>query len=344
MAESDTLFSWIIPRITNRVEDIATEALGFIFDKSVYAREALQGLVQVEGFNFPRIDSVRTQVVSEGTTPDFVGFDGAGSRRLIGESKFWAELVGGQPNDYFDQLPSEGPGVVLFVAPNARIETLWHELRRRVGEPLGPDTGSRDTPSALYTPSAGMEKRLMLVSWGHLLDEIARHAILDPVVQSDVQQLRGLTERMDERAFLPLHDNELSPEFIRRFHHFQRLASKCIDRGRREGWIADVANNTSRWPGGYGRRFRLSGIQAWFGIDGDAWAERGNTPMWLQLEGITPEMLSVVHIGSGLHVKANWLYVPILLKTSAEENEVLDNVACQLMAIAKVIGKDTAEP
>ena len=198
MAESDTLFGWIIPRITNRVEDKATEALGYILNKSAYAREALQGIVQIRDFALPRLDSVRTQVISEGnTTPDFVCYDAEGGERLIGESKFWASLVAGQPNNYFDQLAGEGPGVVLFVAPRARIETLWNELRRRVGGALGPSIESRDAPCAALT---GTEKRLMLISWDYLLNEIARQAAFEPSIQSDVQQLRGLTERMDSEA------------------------------------------------------------------------------------------------------------------------------------------------
>ena len=65
--------------------------------------------------------------------------------------------------------------------------------------------------------------------------------------------------------------------------------------------------------------------------------------MWLKLEGITPEILSEVYTGSDLHIRNNWLYVPIFLKTRAEEAEVLDDIVHQLKDIADAIKEATVE-
>ena len=43
MAESDTLLANLIPRITNRVEDVAVEALGYILGESKASLAALNG-------------------------------------------------------------------------------------------------------------------------------------------------------------------------------------------------------------------------------------------------------------------------------------------------------------
>ena len=64
------------------------------------------------------------------------------------EAKFWAGLTENQPNAYLARLPlDERPAVLLFVAPEARLETLWPELRRLIEPPFDwqPVETSHDT-------------------------------------------------------------------------------------------------------------------------------------------------------------------------------------------------------
>ena len=48
MPDAFTLLAYLVPRLTNRVEDTATDALAFIFSKSPACRDAL-GLLLREG-------------------------------------------------------------------------------------------------------------------------------------------------------------------------------------------------------------------------------------------------------------------------------------------------------
>ncbi len=84
------------------------------------------------------MQSFQTQATSEdGSRPDLVGYDQTSAKRLIIESTFWATLLEDQPNVDFGQLMTEAPGVLMFVAPGARIETLRAKIRRQME--TGPD-------------------------------------------------------------------------------------------------------------------------------------------------------------------------------------------------------------
>ena len=116
----NSLLGYLVPWLTSRVEDTATEALAFILNRSEACRGALEGLVVGEerDFDFGPITKFETQVSDgDGARPDLIGFDGEGCRRLVVESKFWAALREGQASSYFGQLDETRSGALLFVAP-----------------------------------------------------------------------------------------------------------------------------------------------------------------------------------------------------------------------------------
>ena len=133
MAQETTLLAYLVPRLTERKEDTATDALAFILNKSESCREALDTLFRDENFNIGPLKRFQTQVTYEdGSRPDMVGYDQSGAKRLLIESKFWATLLQGQASGYFGQLEETGPGVLLFIAPGSRTETLWSEIERQM--------------------------------------------------------------------------------------------------------------------------------------------------------------------------------------------------------------------
>ena len=129
MSYETTLFAHIAPRLTDRIEDVAVEALGHILSNSEAARSALEETVGLGGAIVGPIDRVQTQVTGEeGARPDLVGFDDKGTKRVLIEAKFWAGLTPNQPNQYLKQLPRGRPAALLFVAPARRIPMLWPKL------------------------------------------------------------------------------------------------------------------------------------------------------------------------------------------------------------------------
>ena len=213
MDDSVTLLAYLVPRITRQVENAATDALGHILNRSEASRDALRRQIQGSGFELAPIARVETQIAYEdGSRPDMVGYDQEGGKRLLVEAKFWATLLRGQASGYIEQFDEPGVAVLVFIAPAARIETLWIEIRRQFGEERKVLEHVRSSAALCGARVAGTNRGVMLTSWRQLLDGIAA-VVGDASVASDISQLRGLTEHQDETAFLPVHAEDLSPEF-----------------------------------------------------------------------------------------------------------------------------------
>ena len=317
--DATTLMAHLVPRLTGQVENAATDALGYILNKSATSREALTDLLGEGGFDMPPIARVETQVTYEdGKRPDMVGYDETGVRRLIVESKFWASLQERQASGYLRQIDEDGPTALLFIAPEVRLETLWTEIVRQIREEspeatLRPETPANGWRSAMVE---GVPKRLALVSWDRLLRGMADRTGDDGVVTEDVRQLRGLARRQDAEAFLPVRAEELSPDFARRAVGYVRLVDDVVSNGVSQGWIAPL-KKVPQWYG-YGRYIRFVETEKdfWFGINHERWARSGDTPLWLY-DGTADEKWSPVHV-----------------KTGVEYPEVLDDATSKVKDLA----------
>ena len=344
MPEEFTLLAYLVPRMTNRVEDTATDALAFILKKSSDCRDAL-GLLLREGegtYDLDTLTNFATQVTyKDGSRPDMVGYDHEGRKRLLVESKFWAALLEGQASGYFSQLEEAGPGVLLFIAPAARLETLWGEITRQMdGGQDGFGLEEVKTPEQIRRARViwpdKQDKRLMLVSWPLILDRLADAVPRDSLLAEDIRQLRGLAQREDEEAFRPIKTVELSPSVPRRLQWLNRLIDDLVDgHGSPEGWMSTENLKATPQRDGYGRYFRFRTDHGEV-VSGDLflcvnfrlWAASGDTPLWLRIGGdvpISPTRLrgsapSLVESG-----RSSWPYdVPIYLKSDVVYEHVLD--------------------
>ncbi len=364
MPEESTLLAYLVPRLTNRVEDAATDALAFILKKSPACRDAL-GLLLREGeeaYNLDALVNFDTQVTYEdGSRPDMVGYDQRGRKRLLVESKFWATLLEGQASGYFDQLEYAGPGVLLFIAPITRLEILWGEITRQMAS--GPDgfnleavETSKQIHRARVMGPDKQDKRLMLVSWPLLLDRLAADVPHDSLVVSDIRQLRGLAQREGDEAFQPINVAELSPSVPRRLQWLNRLIDDVVDsRGCQEGWMSVKGVRATAQRDGYGRYFRFRTDRGEV-ISGDLflcvnfrqWATSGDTPLWLRINSDVP--ISSAHLRLKVPLLAEYggssghCYAPIYLTSGAEYGRVLDDVVRQVKAIWKNVRAVDAEP
>ena len=364
MPQESTLLAYLVPRLTSSVEDTATEALAFILNKSPACRDAL-GLLLREGegaYHLDTLASFDTQVTyKDGSRPDMVGYDQGGGKRLLVESKFWATLLEGQASGYFDQLEDAGPSVLLFIAPTARLEILWGEIRRQMES--GPDgvkletveTSNQMHRARVMGPDY-QDKRLMLASWPLLLDRLAAAVPPDSLVAADVRQLRGLAQREDDEAFQPIKTVEFSPSVPRRLQWLNRLIDDVVrSRGRQEGWMSTKGLIATPQRDGYGRYFRFRNDRGEV-IPGDLflcvnyrlWATSGDTPLWLWIGSDVP--ISPVHLRDNVPSLAELggssgpYDVPIYLTPGAEYGRVLDNVVRQVKAIWETVMAIDAEP
>ena len=167
MMKHGSLLAHLSPRFTQRTEDIAVEALGYILSTSEAAREGLVDLLRSSGGKVDGLGRIATQATGDaGERPDLVGCDDTGDESLLIEAKFRAGLTDNQPSAYLERLPSGG--TLLFVAPEARLDALWPELERRVKK-----KGIFEWPADANARTAEVGgRRLILTSWRTLLQEI----------------------------------------------------------------------------------------------------------------------------------------------------------------------------
>lgn len=328
MADDSTLMAYLVPRLTSQVENAATDALAYILNKSSGSMQALNDLLREGGAAIRPIAKVETQVTYEdGSRPDMAGYDANNMARLLVEVKFWAALLEDQASAYAQKLDQPGPAMLLFIAPEIRMPTLWNEISRQLGKhnELGPARSApgvqRAKVSGLKLETKSVELELVLVGWLRLLDRLDA-STADDGVRSDIRQLRGLAQAQDSQAFLPIHSEELSPNLGHRLAWYNQLVDAVVDsRGVAQKWM-NIQNlrATPQWYG-YGRYFRFSGLKGvcWFGVNVRRWANDADTPLWLH------------HYDNS---RAR-MWTPIYPKLGAEYPEVLNDVASQLKALAE---------
>lgn len=258
-SQSHGLLAAIAPRLTPALENVATEALCYILDRSPQTEKAFRGFIaQVSGASFPEKLTWRTQRGGEDQAiPDLVGEDAAGSQRAIVEAKFWAELTPNQPAAYLERLRhQEDGGVLLFVAPKVRIEGLWQEIRRACPEGTCAQSDETSRTEARCATVMGRHK-LALVGWSSVIHTLRNEAAVagEMGVAADLEQLRGLIERVDEEAFLPLWPEDLSKRFPSRILQFRDLLQDAV-LGLTRKCANDLGMKRRRWAAGPG----------WFGI------------------------------------------------------------------------------
>ncbi len=315
-----TLLSHVVP-LYGQTEVIATEALRYILQRSEAARKSLENMLLNAGVEVGSLTRFRTEAGGEeGERVDLVCSDESGTERVLIEAKFWAGLTDNQPNTYLARLPEDTPSALLFVAPAQRVETLWPELSGRAEEQHRLRVTS-DTPTSGELRGVSIDDsghKMMLTSWRAVLERMESQASLagDGAAVKDIEQLRGLTERMDSDAFLPIHSNELGQEFPRRMLNLIDLVDAATQRAIANGWADASGLRATPKRHGYGRYFRLHDVVVWFGIDMSSWAwvESGHTPLWL---GPSDD---------------SW-WDPIYLPTGVEYPDVLDSVVEQIDAI-----------
>jgi hypothetical protein len=279
------LFGHLASRFSTRPENLATEAVAFIVNRSAAMREALRRLVGRTGIELPLLARFRSQAGDEqGNIPDLVGLDPMGAERLLIENKFWAGLTENQPAGYLERLPADGGAVLVFVVPRKRLPIVWTELAssatNRATRLPDPERLDGDLLFARLTSSTA----IAATTWNAVLDsldDVAR-AAGDTSAAADIAQLRSLCDVMDSEAFLPVRIEELTNlEVPRRLIGLADLARDLGQQAEALG-IADRKglNPTHGWYSA-GRYLRIGSAGAWLGIDHEKWSRYGITPLWI---------------------------------------------------------------
>lgn len=338
----DSLLAHLAGMLTGQTETLATEALGYILSRSAAAREALRATLCTGGADVGALTKVATEVIGENNERlDLVAYDEQDSERALIEVKFWAGLTDKQPEEYLERLARAGESaVLLFVAPEQRLVTLWVEIRRRAkkaGWDLGADA---DTEGLKSVTVGGGSRRLMLTSWRTLLAAMRSRVNTDgdSSTERDILQLAALCERQDRDPFLPLRSEELAPALPRRMLDMERLwtdaTAEAVERGRELGRPFVNTDGTvvaPQWHGS-GRHLQIGKEDAWwgawFGVHYELWVLEKETPLWLVFWD---------RYASAAKKKLGCQNYGFTLPVSVEYEAVLDSVVGQLEEIANAL-------
>ena len=348
MNNESTLLAHLVPRLTSRGEDTATDALAFLLNKSEVCRRALDRLLSDQDVAIGPLTRFKTQVTYEdGSRPDMVGYDSESTVRLVIESKFWAALQERQASAYFDKLATTRSGILLFVAPATRVETLWAEVRRQMeADPEPVPLESVETTDRMRSARVDPNRLLVLVSWDLLLERLAAALPAGSQEAADIQQLSGLVEQQDLDAFMPIQRDELSPSLARRLRWLNHLIDAVVNRGVEDGWMSVKGLKATPQRAGYGRYFRfvddsgsLISDDFFLCVNFDCWATKCDTPLWLWI-GMQTEadfQLRASSCSLAMFENDSRLWTPIYLEVGVEYQGVMDDVVRQMRRIREIV-------
>ncbi len=351
----DTLLGHLGVALKDRAEVLATRSLAYILRGSQTARHALAKFLKNRGARVPEGLRYRHQDSAKGAMPDVVGRDRSGREAVIIEGKFWANLTEQQPCGYLSRLPARQGGVVLFVAPALRKESLWADLLRCCPGGARKRADGADETRTLRLAGGRL---LMLTSWRALLSVLLAEldAAGDSAMAADIRQLQGLCDRMDAGRFLPMREEEFGPEIPQRICRLCVLVDEVFEMALEAGFARRQRRGGVRLRTGaratyYGRFLYLGRIGAWFGVHYEWWAEKRSTPLWVEIGPLDFEYTAAVQLRQRRRLKY-WedaepsrllmsddgtCIIPLDVPVGKEEGEVKRALLSQLKAIAQAL-------
>ena len=260
--------SW---RLHPRMEEVAVAALAYILNNYPDTRGGLKELLE-QGVPEMRLSDEPFQTEAadpDGTRPDVLQEGDDGKERLFVEAKFHATLAPTQPVPYLERLPAEGVSVLLFLAPSARVASLWPRLLCRMNEAgmSYSDAGSR------RAKIVGTGKHLLLADWTTLLDRMAGRLEGSEPGLADLRQLIGLVR------FAETHERRAWPA--------EELVKRVAASGKVSGWLSVEGLGSKARSYGYGRYARLgrrAKLGVWLGVNGVLHEEFPASQLWIEIQ------------------------------------------------------------
>ena len=333
-------------------EPASTQALAFILNQDVALVSAIVRMLQIE-FD---PGQVFAEEVEKGSRVDLTIYDFERKERILIENKFWAGLTDSQPIEYIDKLPSEQSALV-FIVPEKRRRTIWGELRNRCeseGRYFEENPGEVAIFRAKVIEKNSISKNLLVTSWKHTLSQLLKQAnsVKNKQVKRDILQLQGLTEKMDDDAFLPLRASELSDQQIaRRIKNYVNLISEIV-KELQDKKIAETESRSGSFNELYfGQYLILHGrFKVWLGLHFEYWKVRGKTPLWLTFESrkdnngdwrdVDYKCIERILNDRMIEKERNYLFKPILLKVGSEQENVVSDAVSSIVDIAEKLNQE----
>lgn len=338
-------------RLTSQHEVIATEGLTYVLQQSSECRRAVELLAGSIGCLISEITSYQSEVAGENLErPDIVGRTSDGHEAIIIEGKFDAGLTDNQPNNYLLRLSESEAGLLIFVVPELRVEGLWKVVTSRASDSFSL-SAQEDLPDGSKCISVGPNSKLMMVSWGNLLNTLLQPAQRSgSMITSDILQLISLCNRIEGETFKPFNSEELtSVQLGRRHRDLCNLVDAITDRLLEARIVSAKGMKATPQRDGYVRYFRLGDDTSKFGayvkLDYSLWVENEVSPIWFG-----PQNSSIDHLREtfkntgmvdGLSVidKGTTLNLPLEIKLGQEFSEIVDCAIDRITKFRKLVNE-----
>lgn len=342
-------------RFTVSEENLATEALTWIL-RDPAANSALCALARGAGADLPDGLTFIGQVGNVETgRPDVVGLDSKQVERLLIEAKFAAGLTDQQPGGYLRRLAAAESGMLLVVAPSARLNTLWSELIRAVPERKAEaPSPSAKTSTAVLRVQIRPGVTLALTSWRHLVTHLleAVKSAGNASLSQDVEQLLALTEVMDSQAYAPVVPGDYETAEARRIQQLEALIDGAHDKIRTSATVEHEGRSShGRIFYGWYLRSRNTGKSLWFGFLPRVWAQQGISPLWMQVKVSESwsrqrlaQALAPLHGAGqvGVFEDGDSFHVPLVLEPFLGKDETIADLMKQIESLVALL--DAAVP
>jgi hypothetical protein len=272
-----------------------------------------------------------------------VGLDEERQKVVLIEAKFEAGLTPNQPVGYLRQLRDSG--LLLFVAPEFRLEQLWGLLER---DCLKQALRFEEAVPKVLQFEANIDGRYLgLVSWGQLLDhllQVAREGH-DEMVSSALYELKGMCGHVESEIFRPFKREELTDlSFVRRLKDFERLVEWVVDKAaQREILRREFADSRVGYCGVYAY---MGMLRTFVSVDFDRWRRCGFGTVWLDFKLETVAGSQEVRDGIStlrtelaffvprdprlLQESKSWMAIPLSLEPGLEKSDLIHSLVSQI--------------
>ncbi len=336
----ESLLGQFYTRIKGSQEDIASEGLVYILQRSHKARTSISNIIKNHtNIDLDDLNYIAQNVDDKQERPDISGRDINGKEKIIIEAKFWASLTSNQPIEYLNRLGNEG--VLIFVCPSLRIRSLYDELIRKIKEKW-PNSRINEQDFSIIIDG---NKHLLVKSWDELLQNV-RHQLVEEnniALIGDIDQIKGFCDIIDTKSFLPIRSEELSPSIPKRIISFYNLLDQVVNDLKIQQKIDISGLQATGQRFGYTRYARMYGFGLSIDLNFNCWADKIDTPFWLGIQlikdnkwQITDELTKACKSISNTtdrkyYQRDNLPYFPLIAKIDQTEDLVIKDISSQII-------------
>ena len=332
-------------KINGSQEDIASEGLVYILQQSFSAKEALHNYFNnTIGITFTNINYITQSIGEKNERPDISGINEDGEEVIILEAKFWASLTENQPIEYLERLKENS--VLLFICPNLRKDSLNHEIGIKLSN------SQMSYKYENYNYKFEKNKYMFIIDWFTILEIIKSNLIKnnERLLISDIDQIIGFCEVIDNYSFFPIQSYDLSPSIPKRMNSYSDLIDKVLDKLQNNYSINIIGFRAAPQKYGYTKYFSTEKYGLAFDFNMKMWELFADTPFWftvkliigkewqqpIEFQNILKNISQVTNFGLFKNFNNDFSFA-LVPKLNEVEDIVINDIVYKIIAILEKI-------